>query len=377
MGDRSKVQFAMIFRLVLHGTLKVIMLLLSARQWVALVVALVVCSIPLLVARSLDSHLLFLNKANIRSLQNNDSFCDRPPLSELIGDNGANITGDVQFLLDFAIIAHPKTGTTEQLKWISKHEEVQAYPHEVNSLKDGKPAEFVRLMYELPTGKQYKRGYKAPRDIIVKASREALRKYWPKTKLIVGVRHPVLWFESWYNHQTRGHHPHYHGANPAVSMVGDNLPEDVRFHQNLAMLGKTTPHGDPLESTLLGFLAKNATNFDRFPNEVFLYEISQPFDPNRTRAETYSKDLSHFLGLSKPLLPLRHSPEVHDTKTIDVCDEKFTELREELMKVGKAASEWIQKYFMELPNVTVSSPDHFKEILKTWLVDPCDQRVEE
>jgi hypothetical protein len=27
----------------------------------------------------------------------------------------------------------------------------------------------------------------------------AIAQYWPNTGLIVGVRHPVLWFESFYN----------------------------------------------------------------------------------------------------------------------------------------------------------------------------------
>lgn len=40
----------------------------------------------------------------------------QPPLSELIGDNETKITGDVQFLLDFSIIGHSKTGTTAQMK---------------------------------------------------------------------------------------------------------------------------------------------------------------------------------------------------------------------------------------------------------------------
>jgi len=104
----------------------------------------------------------------------------RPPFSDLIGDNNTNITGDVQFLLDFAIIGHAKTGTSALLNWLCSHEEVQMHYGEKHSLKNNKPAELVSLLYDLPPGK---RGYKAPNDIRRQALLNALHSYWPYTKL--------------------------------------------------------------------------------------------------------------------------------------------------------------------------------------------------
>ena len=72
--------------------------------------------------------------------------------------------------------------------WLAKHEQVQMYDHEIHSLKSGKPEELVELMYALEPGDNYRRGYKAPNDILSDVAREALREYWPETKLIVGVR---------------------------------------------------------------------------------------------------------------------------------------------------------------------------------------------
>jgi len=111
-------------------------------------------------------------------------------------------------------------------------------------------------------------------------------------------------------------------------------------------------------------------------NEVFLYEVSQPFDKNRTRAEAYSRDLSNFLGLKRPLDPIvpRTSVSRNYKYAIDICDGKFRELRAELMEIGRNASEWIRTYFVDHPDVTVSSPGHFKDdLLASWLVDPCDK----
>jgi len=47
-----------------------------------------------------------------------------------------------------------------------------------------------QLMYELPPGNQYKRGYKAPRDIANVRALDSIAEYWPNAKLIVGLRHP-------------------------------------------------------------------------------------------------------------------------------------------------------------------------------------------
>lgn len=121
-----------------------------------------------------------------------------PQLSSLVNSNG-KIIGDVQFTLDFAIVGHSKTGTTAQMNWLADHPEVQMYHHEVHSLKNGRPEELVELLYELPQGPQYQRAYKSPNDILSTKAMDAIYQYWPKTKLICGIRHPVKWFESYYN----------------------------------------------------------------------------------------------------------------------------------------------------------------------------------
>lgn len=121
-----------------------------------------------------------------------------PPLSTIIDQNN-EVTGDASFLLDFAIIGHPKTATSFILQWLASHPEIQTEVHEVNSLSRGDAAALIQRLYNLPKGKHFKRGYKAPRDILLPKAMNAIAQYWPNTGLIVGVRHPVLWFESFYN----------------------------------------------------------------------------------------------------------------------------------------------------------------------------------
>lgn len=255
------------------------------------------------------------------------------------------------------------------MQWLCDHPEVQMYRHEVHSLKNGKPEELVELLYALPEGRQYKRGYKSPNDIVKQISMDSLRTYWPHTKFVVGVRHPVKWFESFYNFNTRQGNK----LPPAETMLQGPGIDKARYHEHLANMGKTRLV-DREEYELLGGITQVVTP-PVMSNEVFLYEVSQPFDRNRTRAEQYAKDLSQFLGLEQPLEPIvpRTSSGGNFHYAIDICDDKFVDLRAELMNIGRNASKWISTYFMDLPDVTISDPDHFRnDILKSWLTDPCE-----
>lgn len=294
-----------------------------------------------------------------------------PPLSELIDDKETSVVSDVQFLVDFAIVGHPKTGTSSLMRLLSTHPQVQMHQQEIRSLRKGKPAEFVSKMYELPHGSQYKRGFKSPNEICTLRSLQSICMHFPDTRLIVGVRHPVKWFESWYNFQSRQGRE----QSPAEKLVGPDLPYQVQYHRNLAMLGKTNPKRDPVEAALLRIdkdMRRRA--YRPMRNKVFLYDSSQPFDSNETRAELFRNDLSDFIGLSTPFAPprtrLRESRNTH--YAIDICDDKFTNLRAELIENGKEDANWIQTYFMVHPHVTVSSPEYFKQAISTWKDDPCD-----
>lgn len=291
---------------------------------------------------------------------------ERPPLSDLLDKNMTRIIGDVQFLLDFAIIAHPKCGTSALLHWIASHSEVRMYDNEIHSLKDGKPAELVSLMYDLPPGSRYKRGLKAPNDLRSNEALESIQTYWPQTKLIIGLRHPVTWMESFYNFRSRKGRE----VPSEKIMMGLQIPQQVQFHQNLANLGKTNLSAN--EARLLGITNENRNQHRRMSNDVFLYEISQPSDTNATRASLFRKDLSDFLGFSTPLGPLVRAESKNTHYAIDICDDKYANLRTKLVENGKVAAEWIRTYFLHLSDVTVSSPEYFEELLQSWSFDPCD-----
>ena len=124
--------------------------------------------------------------------QFNDS---RPALETLI--EGEKIIGDVQFLLDFAIVGFGKAGTSTMMDWLAAHPSVAMFSREVYDLVNQRPSKLVQSLYEdLPAGENYIRGYKNPLEISQRHVLEYYRTYWGTTKLICGLRHPGEWKES-------------------------------------------------------------------------------------------------------------------------------------------------------------------------------------
>ena len=301
------------------------------------------------------------------------------PLEELISDDDRGVKGHVSHLLDWASIGHAKCATSFIMKWLNKHPEVATWDDEVCDLFDNRPAGLVKRLYtELPAG-HYKRGFKCPAHF----SRRALRyfkRYFSKTRIIVGVRHPVRWFESFYNFRTR-----HGGANytlpPTHKLIGECTPETdgictdrANFHTNLAVFGKTNLT-DPAEQNLIRFRKYTYQSTYEISNPVFLYDVAQFYDPDQQRAEAFKVDLQNFLGLKAPM----PEPSAKDAgkssrvkpKAMDICLPEYDDLRKELVIVGKRASMWIRKYFLKSPQVFVSSREHLEDILKEWKVDPC------
>ena len=302
----------------------------------------------------------------------NKTVARRPPLSSLILDYEKNVVGDPQFLLDFAIIGFPKTGSTSVSRWIGLHPETLIRKNEMFALSEGKPARAVWSFYTLPQG-DYKRGYKSPYDITNKGGAlESLRKYWPMTRLIIGVRHPVRWFESFYNHRL------LNDANPGdpYSLIDTCLSglcvKEANFHVFLATLGKT--NATALQD--LGVDYPLSLSPPTMPNEVFIYDMEQLADRNKTRISRFGRDIQEYVGLNEEMPPIVHENEGKLKPAaqayMDICDSKYDSLRVELMKASKRASLWIRKYFLDGDSVYFSSREYLEEILETWMYDPCD-----
>ncbi|GKY98579.1 hypothetical protein MPSEU_000814700 [Mayamaea pseudoterrestris] len=313
-----------------------------------------------------------------------------PPLSTLI--NESKIIADVSFLLDFAIIGHPKTGTTFLAQWLGAHTEINSNltGAERHYLTKRQPAKMVKYLHAQP--KNQLRAYKAPRDVCHSVVVESLAKYFSSAKLIIGLRHPIDLFESFYNYRVARNWT----MPPPESLIGrcmysmktdhekimrveelgglrdQGVCTDVTdFHVNLSHLQKTRQYENETKyKELLGKSSLRQRPDIDVPNPIFVYEIRQLANSSAT----FRNDLTNFLGLHQPLGKPDIDPvasNVYDHVNVDICDPRYRLVRRELLANGKNAAKWIKQYLMDAPGVTMSEKSVFAGYLNDWKKDPC------
>ncbi|EEC47017.1 predicted protein [Phaeodactylum tricornutum CCAP 1055/1] len=309
----------------------------------------------------------------------------RPPLESIV--QGWNVSGDASWLLNVAVIGFPKCGTSTLMQHLESHPEVQMFTKERCELSGRQEATLIRDLYrQMPAG-DFVRGIKCPLDIdSTTMFLPAYQKYFPKAHFIVGVRHPVLWFESFYNFRVHNGFP----MPPANKCIGacskgvfNACTDRSNFHFFLGNLGKTNT-SDPEEIKLIPPRWRRKRTVVDLPQKVFLYELSQLSDTNETREEWFLRDLQNFLHLRQAIPPMiwirpgknltTDLKEQRDARKIDICDTGHNVLRHRLMENSLAASEWIERYFMKAKDVVVSNTNHFHELMERWKADPCVER---
>lgn len=275
--------------------------------------------------------------------------------------------------LDYYIAGFPKCGTTSLVKAMSNHNETMTPTGSEDCILirgDKTDSEmYEELMDELiplaPIDSKVKRIIKCPQGAGALVNVQTLQKLFPHTKLIFGLRHPVLWFQSFYNYRVKNHYRGKRIAGLTIPSVESLLNgtwtslsvEGARFELSLKNLGKT-----------------NST-FAQTPFQVFLYTIDQMRDADQDRRDRFRQGISAFLDLEEPLEPIPHMNvnELATTfeDTIDICDSKHDKVRNILVDNGKETQRWLLEEFLESPDVSVANEDHFRETVKTFGSDPC------
>jgi hypothetical protein len=284
---------------------------------------------------------------------------EKPQLDKII--QGWNVTGPVNWLLDFAIVGFPKAGTSALMYYLQNQtQSIFIFSEERCEMGWN---QHVPLMVDLHRNYEphLRMGIKCPRDLEVDLALKNYKEFFPQTKFIVGVRHPIKWFESFYNFRIQNGFP---------------MPPPQR------LIGKCRKPNQGVCTVRANFsdhLRKIETS-----REVFLYEVSQLKDPDSELGAIFRKDLERFLALENPLLgTIPHfkpglkalSIELQqelDSNKIDICDEQYKDLRDLLSNQASQSATWIQDVFLANTKVKVSSPEHFRLLLQSWHSDPCD-----
>jgi hypothetical protein len=295
--------------------------------------------------------------------------------------------------LDFFIAGFPKCGTTTLLYAFAAHGDTEISREERCSISDALMSDTTAIskidtevLAELNQSIHVKRGMKCPNGIKNARSIERLHMHSPGAKVIIGVRHPVHFFQSFYNYRITEHYNNnWTSPIPRVdTLVGDNewrgvSTDAARFELFLMQLGKTN-----ISMSLLNQLI-GRPHMSVQPNnlKIFLYSLEQMEDPMEVRAASFRGEMETFLGLKHHLRPFGRENINHfvakaaHNETIDICASTFEHLRRLLVAQGKETSKWIRDSFMLSEDVTVANRDHFSRLLSAWSSDPCAAEPDE
>lgn len=293
-------------------------------------------------------------------------------------------------ILDFAIVGQPKCGTTTVEMNLGKYA-----PMPVADICTPS-AQTVYYSYKnWPREFGYNktmRGTKCPKFTDSNFVKD-YSKHLPRTKMIMGIRHPVSWFESFYNMMANSKMTYRIAKNDPYNLMkictGASCANyctykqlvclgRTRFHLALASLGKTN-----LTETERKLLAandkdggKNLVNF-KVRNPLFLYEM------NELREDYLWDGMANYLGMKGGIDNDQYgsSPGLHKSPQlrINICDEKFDRLRGMIMPYAYELSVWLQEYFIPLakdesrPDVTIAQPHLFEELIEKYKSDPCNR----
>ncbi|KAL3913885.1 MAG: hypothetical protein SGARI_000423 [Bacillariaceae sp.] len=243
----------------------------------------------------------------------------------------------------------------------------------------------------------------------------------PNTKLIVGIRHPVLWFQSFWKMLGNGVEkktrrlqtpnqrtgmcpcaPNQDGGRTCQvqdynTTSGETVPGTerhhachtecegsmlyclarTRFHVGLAQLGKTLLSGRERQLLASKDVDGGSNLVDlNIRNPIFLYEQTM-----LRHNETW-QELADFLGIS-------HIPNTHyqaargkQFKEANICLPEYDYLRSQIMVYSYELSEWLVEYLLPVAedpmrsDVTIANMGAFTDMVATsYRQDPCNRLV--
>jgi len=297
--------------------------------------------------------------------------------------------------LHFFIVGYPKTGTSAMMSYLDSRNELKIVKR-VDTGSDNDPPEFPMAIEEdvdflfdrieeeyVKSDKDQKYGIKWPGAISGKGigveSIKRIGEYNPlgnEIKIIVGLRHPVRWFESFYNYRSKHLVP-----PPTTSLIGSNdfhgvCTDTARFEKGIMQLGKI-----PLRAQDEQFF-ENHENYNLISGsgglKVFLYLEEQLSDHDKERHGLFMKELSSYLEVKESFSVDDHFPEtnVDSNPDVDICGVEHVAVRRELVRNGRKTANWIRANIVEAEDFVLPNKEHFMSIVDTFGTDPCDDGAE-
>jgi len=281
--------------------------------------------------------------------------------------------------LDLYVIGFAKCGTGTIRDLLRHSDGVTLLGRENNDLFNGKTDEeglatldshFEDLLdHNATLLATHQRAIKNPKGIThIKSIRTLATHTSRNTRLILGIRHPVSFFQSYCNFRISAKVRH----NDTLMTIDECYKRYfhvTRYDLYMKQLAKTDLSAEELMEMGQHFL-------ELVPNKykIFLYHLEQIVDNNKTRSEKLRSDFQHYAKLKNPITswPINKVGHEKAAESIDICDPEFYEIRQELIEHGVRASDWILNKFLKSHDVVVGGQrDHFIKLLESWEKDIC------
>lgn len=304
-------------------------------------------------------------------------------------DNKGSTEFSSSFEFDFLVAGFPKCGTTTLLKTFATHPETSMAANEQCAVAAPSQADLIVLqklteIRETLVGEQT--AFKCPNALYTYKSIIRLEKHSPQARLVIGIRHPVLMMESYFNYRiTEMYHNGAKESAPdfaSLVQLGSNWKGVslgcTRFDLFLMQLGKTDITPDNFDE-MLSFSKDFGYDMAVKPckMKVFLYTVEQLDDTDEDRSFIFRATMQMFLKLHERIPPFGHENINHATgqagfaESISICDPQYASIRRRLIENANRASTWIINHFIKSPDVVVANPEHFVALLEDWSHDPC------
>lgn len=295
--------------------------------------------------------------------------------------------------LDIFVIGFPKCGTGTLRTLFAKSNEIAMLGHENKDLFTSKSSEKAFSMLEsdfedlfktekINNSTTLKRTVKNPQGVQDIMAIKRLVKYTDTdTKLVLGIRHPLSFYQSYCNYRIRNKdkekRSHYSFDHCYHSFFNETRYD--LFMKQLSKVEVTKEEKIEMEMYVKdGLISHFDHGLEIVPNsyKVLLYHVDQFKDDaeNRTRSEKFRRDFQEYLELQNPIDKWPKNKVSHESlpEEMNICDEQFDDLREEILVNAQTASAWIKNKFIKSDEVTIAGyHDHFLSLLDAWNYDIC------
>lgn len=307
--------------------------------------------------------------------------------------------------LDFIIAAFPQTSTSAISEYLDTHDEIEILEKYVTDSVTDSQGGKRKVEYTLQNEKEREGLYQqlteleaaSKNDITTNNNKIKRGVKWPtainhehlfsisylrdrnprdkKLKIIIGLRNPIRWFESFYNYIVRTSKMGLdHGDIPSpYSLIGnrDNewrslYTEMARFELNILQLGKVDI--TPEEMKWMAETSQFVVQTDGI--KTFFYLQEQVGD--ESVRPVLLEDMRNFLELSTPFpTVMENKKQSHSIGDFDICDPAYDALRKILLENAQKTANWILNRLAYGMDVTFGSREDFMRIVQTWHDDPC------